>query len=54
MVAPREVAKLSISPEVTVFPVPVPYPYPFISDQCLKGDCWTTLFLRNSIVVMDL
>ena len=52
MVAPRGVAKLSTSPEVTIFPPPVPYS--FISDQCLKGDRWTTLFLRKSIVAMDL
>ena len=52
IVAHRGVAKLSISPEVTIFPPPVPSP--FTSDQCLKGDRWTTLFLRNSIVAMDL
>ena len=52
MIAPRGVAKLSTSPKVTIFLPPVPY-Y-FISDQCLKGDRWTTLFLRNSIVAMDL
>ena len=52
MIAPRGVAKLSTSPKVTIFPPLVPY-Y-FISDQCLKGDRWTTLFLRNSIVAMDL
>ena len=50
--APRGVAKLSTSPKVTIFPPPVPY-Y-FISDQCLKGDRWTTLLLRNSIVAMYL
>ena len=49
-VAPRGVAKLSTSPEVTIFPPPVPYP--FISDPCLKGERWTTLFLRNSAVAM--
>ena len=52
MVVPRGVAELSTSPKVTIFPQPVTY-Y-FISDQCLKGDRWTTLFLRNSIVAMDL
>ena len=52
MIAPRGVAKLSTSPKVTIFPPLVPY-Y-FISDQCLKGDRWTTLFSRNSIVAMDL
>ena len=52
MIAPWGVAKLSTSPKVTIFPAPVPY-Y-FISDQCLKGDRWTTLFLRNSIVAIDL
>ena len=52
MIAPRGVAKQSISGKVTIFPLPVPY-Y-FISDQCLKGDRWSTLFLRNSIVAMDL
>ena len=52
MVAPQRVAKLSNSPKVIIFPSPVPY-Y-FISDQCLKGDRWTTLFSRNSIVPMDL
>ena len=52
MIAPRWVAKQSISPKTTIFPPPVPY-Y-FISDQCLKGDRWTTLFLRYSIVAMDL
>ena len=36
MKAPRRVAKLSISPNVTIFPPPVPH-Y-FISDHCLKGD----------------
>ena len=50
--APRRVAKLSTSPKVTFFSQPVPYYV--ISDQCLKGDRWTTLFLRNSIVAMDL
>ena len=34
MIAPRSVAKLSISPKVTIFPPPVPYP--FISYHCLK------------------
>ena len=52
MVAPQGVAKLSTSPEVIIFLPPVPYP--FISDQCLEGDRWTTLFLRNSIVAMGL
>ena len=52
MIAPQGVAKQSTSPKVTIFPLPVPY-Y-FISDQCLKGDRWSTLFLRNSIVAMDL
>ena len=52
MIAPQGVAKQSTSPKVTIFPLIVPY-Y-FISDQCLKGDCWSTLFLRNSIVAMDL
>ena len=36
MVAPRRVAKLSTSPELTIFIPPVPYP--LISDQYLKGD----------------
>ena len=48
LTAPSEVVKLRVSPKVTIFPPPVRY-Y-FISDQCLKGDCGTTLFLRNSIV----
>ena len=52
MIVPRGIAKLSTSPKVTIFPPPVPYP--FILDQCLKGDRWATLFLTNSIVVMDL
>ena len=52
MIAPRGVAKLSTSPKVTIFPPPVPY-Y-FISGQCLKGDRWTTLLSRNSIVAIDL
>ena len=52
MIAPRGVAKLRISPKVTILPPPVPY-Y-FISDQCLKGDRWTALFLWKSIVAMDL
>ena len=52
MVAPRGVAKLSTSPEVTRFLLPVPYL--LISDQRLKGDGWTTLFLRNSKVAIDL
>ena len=51
MVAHRSVAKLSTSHEVTIFPPPVPYL--FISDHFLKGDRWTTLFLRNLIVAMD-
>ena len=51
-VAPRGVAKPTTSPEVTISPPPVPYS--FISDQCLKGDRWTTLFLSNSIVAIDL
>ena len=50
MVVSRGIVKLSTSPEVTIFTPPVPYS--FISDQCLKGDRWTTLFLRNSIVAM--
>ena len=52
MIAARKFAKLSTSLKVTIFPSPVPY-Y-FISDQCLKGDRWTTLLLRNSTVAMDL
>ena len=52
IIAPRGVTKLSTSPKVTIFPPLVPY-Y-FISDQRLKGDRWTTLFLRSSIVAMDL
>ena len=52
MIAPWRVAKLSTSPKVTILPSPVPCN--FISDQCLKGDRWTTLFLRNSIVAKDL
>ena len=52
MIAPLEAAKLSTSRKVTIFPPPVSY-Y-FISDQCLKGDRSTTLFLRNWIAVMDL
>ena len=52
MIAPRAVAKLSTSPKVTIFPPPTPY-Y-FMSDQSLKSDRWTTLLLRNSMVVMDL
>ena len=52
MIAPRRVAKLSTSPKVIIFPPPVPY-Y-FILDERLKDDRLTTLFLRNSIVVMDL
>ena len=51
MIAPRVVAKLSTSPKVTIFPLPIPY-Y-FISDQSLKVDRWTPLFLRNSIVAID-
>ena len=51
-IAPRGVAKLRTLPKVTISPPLVPY-Y-FVSDQCLKGDCWTTLFLRNSIVAIDL
>ena len=50
MIVPRGIAKLSTSPKVTIFPPPVPY-Y-FISDKRLKGDGWTTLFLRNSMVAM--
>ena len=45
MVTPQGVAKLSISPKVTIFLPPVPYL--FISDQCLKSDRWATLFSRN-------
>ena len=52
MIAPRGVAKQSTSPKVTIFPPPLSYN--FISDQYLKGDRWTTLFLRNSILAMDL
>ena len=52
MITPRGVAKLSTSCKMTIFPPPVPYL--FISDHCLKRDCWPTLFLRNSIVAMDL
>ena len=52
MIAPWGVAKLSHSPKVTIFLPPVPY-Y-FISDQRLKGKRWTTLFLRNLILEMDL
>ena len=52
MIAPQGDANLSTSPKVIIFPPPVPY-Y-FISDQCLKGNRWTTLPLRNSIVAMDL
>ena len=52
MIAPLEVAKLSTSRKVTIFPPPVSY-Y-FISDQCLKGDRSTTLFLRKWIAIMDL
>ena len=52
MIAPRGVTKLSTSPKVIIFPSPVPY-Y-FFSDQCLKGDSWTILFSRKSIVAMDL
>ena len=51
MTTPQGVAKLSTSPKMTIFPPPLPY-Y-FISDHCRKGDRWTTLFLRNSIVAMD-
>ena len=50
--ASRRVAKLSTSLKLTIF-VPL-VPYYFISDQCLKGNCWTALFLRNSIVAIDL
>ena len=50
--ASRGVAKLSTSLKVTIS-LPL-VPYYFISDQCLKGDCWTALFLRNSIVAIDL
>ena len=52
MIAPGGVAKQRTSPKATIFPPPVP-DY-FISDQCLKGNRWTTLFLRYSIVAMDL
>ena len=52
IIAPPRVAKLSTSHELTIFVLPVPYP--FISDQCLKGDRWTNLFWKNSIVAMDL
>ena len=52
MIAPCRVAKLSTSPKVTSFLPPLPC-YS-ISDQCLKGDHSSTLFLRNSIVAMDL
>ena len=52
MIALRGVAKLSTSPKVTISPPPVPYH--FISDQCLNGDRWSTLFLGNSIVAIDL
>ena len=52
MIAPQGVNKLSTSPKVTIFLPPLRY-Y-FISDQCLKGDRWTTLFLRNLIVAMDI
>ena len=51
IISPRGVAKLSTSPKVTIFPPPVFY-Y-FIWDQCLKDDCWITLFLRKSVVAMD-
>ena len=47
MAAPRGVAKISTSTKVTIF-LPL-VTYYFISDQYLKGDLWTTLFLRNSI-----
>ena len=47
MIAPRGVTELSTSPKVTIFPPPVSYN--FNSDQCLKCDRWTILFLRNSI-----
>ena len=52
MIAPWGVAKLSTLPKVTIFAPLVPY-Y-FVPDQCLKGDRRTNLFLRNSIVRMDL
>ena len=52
MASPHGVAKISTSTKVTIFPPPAPY-Y-FISDQYLKGDLWTTLFLRNSIAAMNL
>ena len=52
MAAPRGVAKISTSTKVTIF-LPL-VTYYFISDQYLKGDLWTTLFLRNSIVAMNL
>ena len=52
MVAPPGIAKLRTSLEVIISPPPVPYL--FITDQCLKGDRWTTLLLRKSIVAMDL
>ena len=52
MAAPRGVAKISTSTKVTFFHPRVPC-Y-FISDQYLKGDLWTALFLRNLIVAMDL
>ena len=52
MIAPRGVAKISTSTKVTIFPPPVPY-Y-IISDQYLKGDPWTTLFLRKLLAAMDL
>ena len=52
MIAPLEVAKLSTSCKVTIFHPPVSY-Y-FISGHCLKGDRLTILFLKNSIVTMDL
>ena len=44
MVASRRVAKLSTSPEVTIFSPPVPYS--FISVQCLKGDRWTIFHIK--------
>ena len=50
MIALRGVAKLSTAPKVAIFPPPVPCN--FNSDQCLKCDRWTTLFLRNLIVAM--
>ena len=52
MAAPRWVAPPMHFTWSHHFPPSVPYP--FILDQCLKGDRWTTLFLRNSIVAMDL